>query len=317
MTFRKFPSIQNHYHEKEIGYWRRGHPEIDIVEYIIQEKIHGANIQLNFGPDGNFSLGKRTSLVPEGHKFYNVWEALSRVGHLVDLMKDKAKQFGKPIRLYGELYGGKVQKGVWYGPEQNLIFYDMTIDEQFLSMKEFYELFEELNISELAVPTLGYAVGLQEAIDLNVEVQSKLTPEDFEEENVCEGGVIKPFIKPIVSRQDAANPFMVKKKNAKFKEVQKQKKPRKPQAELSDEAKRLVVVFSEHITEQRIQNIFSKHGEIEKISQLGEYIRYVLDDAREEFFLEHKAEFQMLSKTEKKVVLNVSRQIIPILRQYL
>ena len=42
--FKKFPSIENHYQQKNIDYWLRLYPELKDEDYVITEKLDGANL---------------------------------------------------------------------------------------------------------------------------------------------------------------------------------------------------------------------------------------------------------------------------------
>jgi hypothetical protein len=68
MEFKKYNSIENSYQEDFItNIKRQGFSDL---EYVVQEKIHGAN--LSFMTDGQSIISaKRTGIILEGEQFFN------------------------------------------------------------------------------------------------------------------------------------------------------------------------------------------------------------------------------------------------------
>jgi len=313
MEFKKYLSLENHYQQKHIDFFLELHPELKNETFIISEKIHGANIQLSFDPKGNFEYGKRTSFLKRDEKFYNMHNVIKDYELLINVLQEHAVREKCDLRLYGELYGSKVQKGVDYGTtRQKLRFFDMSIGGKMLTQKEFIGLMTDYGFKEHLVPTIKIVSSLKEALEFNTEFDTLLNPI---KDNICEGVVIKPYNKQYVSPVGAL--FYIKKKNEKFKEVAKKRKiPR----ELTEEEKVIKVLnndFKDYITKNRVEGIFSKYGEIEETHQMGDYIRYVLEDAKADFIKDTELDLENFNKGEVKRIFNVGSMIPLLLKEYL
>jgi hypothetical protein len=144
-----------------------------------------------------------------------------------------------------------------------------------------------------------------------VDILTRVAP--FKKGNIMEGAVIKPYFKVYIDGN--GTPFMLKKKNQKFLEKASAKKERKP---LSTKVAILNANFKAFITETRLQNIFSKWGEISAPNEIGDYIKYMLADAKEDWAKEHdKHVLADLDKKEIKQVFNVGSTIANMLKKYL
>ena len=73
--FRKFTSIKNSYEKKNISYHTMLKPQIENIQYIITEKIDGANFSLIF-KDGEMTTARRSGLCSSS--FFRNDEALER-----------------------------------------------------------------------------------------------------------------------------------------------------------------------------------------------------------------------------------------------
>jgi Rnl2 family RNA ligase len=314
MTFKKYTSLTNHYHESVIVKWIAHHPEMINMEFVIQEKIHGANIQLDFDRNGEMRVGRRTGYLYTGEKFFDIWNVLDGMKDDLDVLKKEARE-GGPFKLYGELFGGSVQKGVEYGPEKRILFYDVINEGEFLSQENLDIWFDELNVGHLLVPTVNWTVGIDIALNFNTVFQSKLTPDGFEGANICEGVVIKPWKTVITHPADPSSSFMVKKKNKQF--LEKQQAPKQAPASTPEELKFLQDEFAKLINEQRVESVYSKHGVIEDTKDIGKYVGLTFQDALQEFKIEHGEAFDKLSKRSQKIVTVANRNIGRILMKKL
>jgi len=317
MAFKKYPSIDNSYQEKEMQWWLRSHPELTLVDYIIEEKIHGANFSLEFTPDGEHFIGRRKARVPDGVNFNNAHEILEGEDYqkLIAAWTKQAVDAGATYHLYGEIFGGKISKGVNYGPERRILFFDVAKDEVMFSPSVFMATMTAHELLHFHVPVLGTVKGLSEALAFSVEFNTREGPEDIPEgENVAEGVVIKPLFMSFATPQGSV--FMLKKKNPKFEE-KKQAKAKKAPLEVSDEAQRLRDEFESYLTETRLENLFSKEGEIEKLSQMGQYIQMFIGDAREDFLKDQGDALKAIDKKEKKYVFSVAKIVVEMLKKHL
>jgi len=317
MSFVKYPSIENHYRGKFIREAFQYNPELHNAEWVVQEKIDGANISLIFYTDGReFQFAKRTSLVDD--KFYGFQEVLERedVRHFIQAVQDAVNKYDGVsfITLYGELYGPGIQKRIDYGTEKSVVFYDMAVDGELVKPCEF-RAFSRVHLVDSSfdrffVPEIGRFKSFQEAMDVDAEFVTKLNPAGGD---ICEGVVIKPD--DVVPNRI----FYIKKKNEKFQEQARTKTRKDPNTQQSQALTGIQDLFSTYLTENRLKSVFSKHGEIETPKDMGKYIKLVMEDAKEDFLKDHKDKYMSkeLSDKERGKVFGIAGKIVAsLLRKY-
>ena len=115
--FKKFNSLENSYRENFIHKIREQGYEDE--EYIITEKLHGANysftVVIENGLLVSVNTAKRSGYINSDEKFYNhqpvYRKYVDKVSNLaLCLLKDN--NMSGVVTVYGELYGGNVQGGV-------------------------------------------------------------------------------------------------------------------------------------------------------------------------------------------------------------
>lgn len=307
-TFIKFPEITNHYQAKFIQKTLEQFPALKDEPYIVTEKLHGSNLQIYFEPGKVlYRVGSRRRFLDENSKFYNVWDALTRVGHVLSEGKYWVRHNQKSLRLFGELYGGNVQSGINYGPEQNVRFFAAMVDDHMISTAKLLCLDIPHLLTHL-VPTLDRPETLESALAFDIDRPSELTPADHEGPNLIEGVVIQPYRK--VYRLDSGRSFILKKKNPEFL-VKKEKKARAPMESAIVE---LRVEFLDYITEARIDSIISQNGPFTELPQLGKYIVLTLNDAKKDFLRSHTSAAAGLDRKTLKYVFNVGGLIANMLK---
>lgn len=332
MTFLRWPEIQNSYQQKFIGIFLVEFPELKDETFAVTEKLHGSNLQIFLESNKPYRVGTRNHFLEEGEKFYDVWNTLAKYQDVIDDVQIYVDELGHSVRLFGEMFGGKIQKGVNYGSEHRIRFFGMMIDDE---LRPFDELQRLLDDDSLIVPVVGMVQGLATALDVNIEFDSWLTPlVDGEEprwmlthvnpdglvltsleasrDNIAEGVVIQPLSK--IYRNAGGHTFLLKRKNEAFKEKQKVKRPPEPE---DSEVARLNAEFRSYITDMRLQAVFSKSGEIERPDQIGDFIRLVLADAKEDFLQDNQEAVDALDKPQQKRVFNVGGMIANLLKEYL
>jgi Rnl2 family RNA ligase len=160
LEFKKYSSIENSFNRE---FMERVMAEMPAdLEYVVQEKVHGANT--SFLCDGNeVKFAKRTSVLAEGENFYEYAELLEAYKDRVLSLFGKVKaRYPKitHISVLGEMFGGRyphddvkvshklslIQKGVCYTPEHEFYGFDIYLFEdgnnRFLPVEEVNELFE-------------------------------------------------------------------------------------------------------------------------------------------------------------------------------
>ncbi|WP_052507050.1 RNA ligase family protein [Desulfonatronovibrio magnus] len=323
--FKKYPSMDNTYQIKSIERWKEFHPNLEEEEYIVLEKIHGTNFSIIFDPGSTPYFASRNRVLEPEEDFFGLREVVLADDHnfLMDHFIRKANDENMSWQVYGELFGPGVNKGVFYGKKRDFRLFDLRRDGFLLPHREFEAIMHSLNLEHYIAPSLGTFHGLKAALDVPVEgVSSLLTPEGYNEENVLEGIVIKPYRQILLS--PVGYTFMLKKKTEKFQEVTKKAKTPKP----SDEhpiVSALNQRFSRYITDQRLQNVFSKEGVISHKKEVSKYIQLLLEDAKEDF-LKDEESLEMLQKlegdpdfpkNELRKIYNVGSEPFKLLQPYL
>jgi len=269
--FKKYNSIENTYNkdflekiEKE-GY--------ESLVYVVQEKVHGANCCfITDGTDVGFA--KRTGPVLSDEKFYNYEELLSRyrekVRSLFTLIKVNYPTTSN-IMVYGEMFGGNYPH-----PEVKNDARVMCIQKGvfYCPIHEFYGF--QSRISEwLGLPPI--------------------------ENNTCEGIVIRP-VEPVFLKNGSR--LLLKNKNSRFAEKKSVKK-RQPalfvEPGYSEELLNQLLIAEDYVTENRLNNVISKVGEVSFPNDAGKLIGLLSKDVLEDFLKEHSGSYAGLEKSEQKI----------------
>ena len=297
MPFIKYPKMMNHYHNKQINEHLEYNPGCKDAKYISQIKYDGSNISLIFNPHEEIKIAKRSGILGKNDNFNGILDILVYYQEIIDYFQTISNLGQCSIQLYGEVFGKGIQNRIHYGPDKYIKFYDIRLNGQMLTLREIQDNFIWELLKIYWVETYG-------PIDYNSTFSLEV-PEEHE------GLVIKQYNR--VNSNDHLLRF--KKKNLKFEEKMKSKKSKK-QKETDPEVERLKELFLPYINENRVKSVFSKEGEIDKPEQIGEYIKLVMEDAKEDFELENE-----LSNVDRgklnDVFKTANREIVKILQQYL
>lgn len=314
--FIKYQDIENSYQSKHIQKTLEYHPELKTCKYVATEKLDGSNIQLIFQP-GIHCIEKmmevtefcsRSNKLNKTSNFQgaSIPELLERYKEIIRLLQIYANQFELPVNLYGELYGYGIQKRINYGKDKYLTFFDMRINGHPVSQKDFCDYMHYLEwrteFKNIYVKPFKIFDSLEEALELSPEFESAFSPT----KDHAEGWVIKPW--------DVASTFYLKIKSEKFKEKTKVREIKNK--EYSITVNKLKAYFNGMINENRVLSAFSKIGEIERPDQIGDYVKYVLEDVKKDFLKEYNLE-EDLTQEEKKYIFNGGKHVVEILRKYL
>jgi len=306
VKFVRYPSIENHYQNKHINRWLQYHPELENETYVLVEKIHGSNFQTIFAPNVPVTFASRNQPLGPEPEFHGCQEVIKGAEYreLINHFQNLSNERNAVVRLYQELFGANIQKGVNYGPKRQTRVFDLKINDLWMSQKDLQKHFI-LNLdSDFLVPIYAGANSLQEALDFDTRKDSLILGI---EDNECEGVVIKPFHR--VYESPDGELFYLKKKNESF--TEKQKGPKR-ERELDHPLK---AEFLLYINENRLEGIFSKYGRIESPKQIGDYIKYMIEDAKEDFLKDNSVEG--LSKNESKEVFSVGYNCMVLLKKSL
>jgi Rnl2 family RNA ligase len=320
IQFKKYSSIENTFDK---DFMEKIFVEgLDRQEYVVQEKVHGANVCLM--TDGKtVSFGKRTGFVETDEKFYDYEELLQRyTPKAIDLFSIVREHFCdiKTVTIFGEMFGGKyphpavknnsktmvIQKGVYYCPNHELYVFDLYITTEetgrFLTVDEANLLFEKggfFYAKTLFKGTLNECLKYPNDSLSQISEWMGLPPID---DNICEGIVIRP-VAPTYLRNGSR--VLLKSKNARFAEKKAVKK-RAPklfkEPSYSEALNDLLLVAEQYVTENRLNNVVSKIGHVSFPKDTGKLIGLFSKDILDDFLKEHSGEYAAIEKSEQKIL---------------
>jgi len=262
MEFKKYPSIENSYQIKFLSLcldrlnWYN--------DFIVQEKVHWANFAF-YVSNWEVKCAKRNSFLEEWENFFDWKNVLKRNEERVIKLAEKI--WGDVVILW-EIFGGGVQKWVYYWDIQDFYAFDIQKDWEYLSIDECNVLFEEFGF--IYAKTL-YRGTLEECLNYDVEwkqiqVFTKLCK--IVEDNVWEWIVVRPNNTFFVWIPWDSSRIIFKKKTEWFSE---KKAPSNIKIVEASE-------FLKYLNEARVQSVVSKYWNPTEKKQLPIYAQYVVDD---------------------------------------
>ena len=320
LPFKKYTSIENTFDkdfvEKIIV------EGIGQQEFVVQEKVHGSNVC--FVTDGEkVSFGKRTGFVETGEKFYDYETLLERytpkVITLFSIVKETYPEI-KAITVFGEMFGGRyphadvkndnrimlIQKGVYYCPTHEFYAFDLYVNTEesacYLPVDEMNNFFEQGNFfyaKTLFRGTLNECLQYPNEFPSQISLWLNLPPI---ENNVCEGVVIRP-VEPIYLRNGSR--VLLKNKNARFAEKKAIKKHAPKlfvEPSYSETLNELLPIVEQYVTENRLNNVVSKIGQISVPKDTGKLIGLFSKDILDDFLKEHSGRYAAIEKSEQKIL---------------
>ena len=312
MAFIKYSSITNSYDEVFIDKVKERCIDIGFEgPWYISEKIHGANCQVSYDEEG-FNIGCRNS-----YEIPISWKSV--LGSYEGIIENLYNELG-PVALFGEFFGGsyphpdvprdpnakRVQKGIFYTPHNEVLFYDLLIkDKGFLGVKDFEKIADKYclpRVDFIEIPTLDEALSYPNDNPSKIYLKYSL-PEI--ENNIMEGVVIKPAI-TIYAGQSR---IIIKNKNERFKEVSKKAKVIHTEEDIQESTKEAIEKAICYVTEERVINCLSHFGSEPNMNILGELIKEANKDAIEAFEKENN-DFNALDKVEIKKVTKRINQVM-------
>jgi len=320
VQFKKYNSIENTFDKDFMEkIFLEGY---DKQEFVVQEKVHGSNVCLV--ADGKtVSFGKRTGFIETGEKFYDYEELLERYTPkaiaLFSIVKEALPDIGT-ITIFGEMFGGKyphpdvkndskisvIQKGVSYCPTHEFYAFDLYVTNEetgrFLSVDEVNGFFEKggfFYAKTLFRGTLNECLKYPNLFQSQISGWLGLPPI---EGNICEGIVIRP-VEPTYLRNGSR--VLLKSKNAHFAEKKSVKK-REPklfvEPSYSESLNNLLPIAEEYVTENRLNNVVSKIGQISVPKDTGKLIGLFSKDILDDFLKEHSGNYASIEKSEQKIL---------------
>ncbi|MDA1020381.1 MAG: hypothetical protein O2962_02405 [Cyanobacteria bacterium] len=286
-------------------------------EFIVQEKIHGAN--LCFITDGQVIYSaKRTGLLKEDERFFNFQKVRDKYKEQIlkaHSLVTKLYPETDLLYIFGELFGGyyphpdvpkvkdaiQLQQGVCYSADNDFYAFDLRIhNASYLSLDESMSIFEELGFlyaKELFRGTLDACLAFPYEFESKIPGYLGLP---VIASNIAEGLVIKPLEAKFLPSKARV---IIKNKNPKYEEkIIKKTKHKKTKVKLTDACKKLAQEAENYINQNRLDAAISKLGEVHD----GQLIGFLAKDAYEDFAKDFIKELEALDKEEQKQI----RQII-------
>jgi len=310
LEFRKFNSIENKYREEFlISLHEQGLSE---GTFVVTEKVHGANFSL-WTNGKEVCSAKRTAFLTSEDQFYQYEAAVERYSQSLKKLWEtlSASRELEQVAVFGELFGGAyphpdvkrikgvttIQKGVWYAPHIDFYAFDILIDnEEYLAVDEANALFESCGFF-YAKPL--FEGKFADAINFPNTFNSKLPawlglPQI--EENVCEGVVIRPLKALFTS---GGSRVIIKNKNEKWSENLRRKKVVLDQDKISNRAAALRSIAEGYVTENRLNNVISKIGQVGP-KEFGMVLGLYNQDVWVDFVSDYQKDLEQLEKKEQK-----------------
>ena len=312
MPFISYPHIENHYRDEHIEFYLNLFPELKDMYYGIYEKIHGCNIQLIFDIEEKMRVATKKKVLDYEEPFNDVWETLYGIVGSLTKIQEYADYYSTNINVYGELFGPSIGKGVKYFDYKAYRIFEIRFDGAMQSPEVTETFLGHLGIDHLYVPCIDVVQGLDKALAFDCRLASRINK--LVDDNIMEGIVIKPYAKTIWLQGKGT--FMLKKKNEEFLAKMREPKRRKEPTVMDIKIDELNKIFQLYVTENRLMDIYSHYGRIEDRKDIGKYIKYVLNDAKESFFRDHaESELDHMSKADIRAVFNVGATIANMIKK--
>ena len=180
-NFLKYPSIEN----------KVALPDDSSGVYVATEKLHGCNFQLTFDTKKIQACRRKGPLNP-GEKFYNYQEIVERYRTAIESIGEETG----PFKIYGELFGGNVQKEIYYQKDVDFIAFDIFYQDRFMDFDKLQEICQKNGIPVVPVLMKGSFV---DCVKFNIEsietvVGTKENPDN--RNRIIEGIVVRPMKEP-------------------------------------------------------------------------------------------------------------------------
>lgn len=291
MEFKRYPSIERADNIKNMEWWLTNYPELKNEKFIITEKLDGTNIVIGMQSfEEKVYIGRRNGWLKEDEDHFGIKEILSKnpTDVIVSYCNPSKESLNFPFYFYAELVGPKINGRIKYG-EKSLYLLDVLENNKIINYHT-----HNLKIAD--------NLTFEEAINFDItNLYSQIAPEIDGKKQYAEGIVIRPQNKEYFAPNGSR--FILKKHTPHFDEIKGTKQIREPKV-LSE----LQLEFLNYVNENRLVSIFSKHGPIKDRTEMGKYIKLLVEDAKEDFIKifpgEHDRDtFSMGGKIAPKLLL--------------
>ncbi|MCI5083053.1 MAG: RNA ligase, Rnl2 family [Saprospiraceae bacterium] len=314
MLFRKYNSIENTYQTRFLErVEREGLAE---GTFVVQEKVHGSNLSFLSEDGQHFMSAKRSGLLQSDEHFYNHQLLMDRHLSTLQLLWQLIEADGYELtrlQVYGEVFGGsyphpevdtvkqamKVQKGVFYAPGNHFYAFDIVINgEQYLNMDVVEKYLAKAGFfyaKPLLKGTLQECLAYANAFQTTIPDLLGLPPIA---DNICEGVVIKP-VESCFLKSGAR--VVLKNKNEKWSEKKQATRKVRKSVTLPEHVLELREEMLCYVTENRLNNVLSKIGEV-SMKDFGKVLGLFNKDILEDFEKDNQEALAALDKKEHKML---------------
>jgi Rnl2 family RNA ligase len=295
MDFEKYGKTRSGADSRYIVKNIKADPELATCEYVATEKLDGTNFTIFIDELGTVRQGSRNQEITGTMTHFDCHNAvLKQYEEEISKLSAFAIENKSTVRIHGELYGQGILPRIDYGPKKFLPF-QLKINGIMLSPFTARTLIRQVVGHDWWVPIINVFKSLKEALEYDVDSYEHHEGRDIE------GVVIEPW-----SYVSTLGKFKLKLKTKAFCDLEsvKQKKV-KQKAPVSKEAEELAEVYFGYFNKNRMLDLESKKGRIEEPQQIGEYLKELVSDAKEDFLEVHKEGFILLTDAEKKYILHV------------
>lgn len=328
--FKKYPSIENTYRQEILdrilghGFWEE--------TFVVQEKVHGANLSFITSDGHHFTAAKRTEIIKENEAFY-------KYDHVLKALQPKLTAIWNTLRkqdpelqqltVFGELIGGDyphaevpvnreavaVQKGIAYSPNNLFYAFDILLNaDRFLSVEEANSLFESeqlLHAKTLFKGSIQDCLKYPNDFDSTIPAELGLPPI---QPNTCEGVIIRPAR---VLRFNNGQRILLKNKNEAWAENKRYQKTIRKEEEVSHKVIQLQEAIQGYITKNRLSNVLSKIGPISS-KDFGRVMGLFSKDVVVDFEKDYQDTMEDLDKKERKLITkSIAGSIAALVKQEL
>jgi len=295
-----FPSIVRIDNKNQLQIFKNEFPQLIDIEFAIEEKMHGANIQATV-QNGEIEFFSREMVLTPDTPFFSLWQTIEQPEEkqLFDFLKQYSIDNNVKLTTYFELFGGKLSKGIKYFNQSNqsaMRIIGFKVNDVMQSPKQYRKFFCDNGFENMLVKLLAIVKGIDEAVKFNPVFITTFNPMG---NNFAEGVVVKPFDNWLIN--NGGKNIVLKIKHSKFEEKIKEKVI----IEIDENLIQLNSVFKTYLNENRINSAFSKIGTINNKAQMKEYISFIMDDAKKDFEIDYENELKLLEKKDLQIVYNI------------
>ncbi len=198
---------------KKLGLTTENYTQLEKMEWVVTEKIHGANFSFIY-QNQQLHFAKRKALLKWTDDFFGFQTVIQRIENQIIQLFEVLSNDIKATQyiIYGELFGGyyphdkveqndevqAIQTGIYYTPDIHFCAFDIAIineDNQkiYLDYSEALDYFEQFQLVHAQPLFKG---NFNEVVEFDIQINS-IMPSLFNlpqiEPNLIEGIVVKPL----------------------------------------------------------------------------------------------------------------------------